>query len=393
MRWFDGEAWTEDTAPLPAAAPAPAPDPVPSSMPAFVASGLPALVPVPAGGAVWYPDGAAPAPEPVPVPAEHVAQHLAGQAAVPRQSVPDHDAAIAVPTTVPTGRRAARLAAAATAPARPVGPPPPPPAPEPPTGLTAVPTGRRAARLAAAAHEAPSAEVAPAVGVESVAVAAAPSADAAPTLSAAGPETAPAPESLHIPTLEPWEEAPVLPLALVAARPVRVPDVAPAVPWAAETTEAAGRPAPVPESAVWAPPAPAPVPAAPAAAAPDSPHPYAPPSPGARAPEGGWAGTQAFPGGYPDAEQLTRPGHDPHDALHWIVPLGRSWQSVVAGYLGLVGLVVWPLAPVAVVLGAWAMVRARSGGHGRGRAVFAIVAGVAGTAFGVLFLLSQAAPS
>lgn len=111
----------------------------------------------------------------------------------------------------------------------------------------------------------------------------------------------------------------------------------------------------------------------------------------ARAPVGGWAGPQAFPGGYPDAERAARPGNDPHDALHWIVPLGRSWQSIVAGYLGLVGIVLWPLAPVAAGLGIWAIVKARSGGHGRGRAVFAIVAGLAGTAFGVLFLLSLGA--
>ena len=141
----------------------------------------------------------------------------------------------------------------------------------------------------------------------------------------------------------------------------------------------------------WATPAPAPADAAPVAFASVTAHPYAPPAPEARAPEGGWGAPQAFPGGPAHPDAPARPGNDPHDALHWIVPLGRSWQSIVAGYLGLVGLVLWPLAPVAAGLGAWAMVKARSGGHGRGRAVFAIVTGVAGTAFGVIALLSLGA--
>ena len=59
--------------------------------------------------------------------------------------------------------------------------------------------------------------------------------------------------------------------------------------------------------------------------------------------------------------------------------MGRSWQSVVAGYLGLVAIVVWPLGPVALGFGVWAMRRAQDGGHGRGRAVLALVVGVLST--------------
>lgn len=80
--------------------------------------------------------------------------------------------------------------------------------------------------------------------------------------------------------------------------------------------------------------------------------------------------------------------HGPGNALHWVVPVGRSWQSVFAGYLGLFALAIWALGPVALGFGVWAMVRARSGGHGRGRAVFAIIGGLIGCVAGVWFLVS-----
>lgn len=82
------------------------------------------------------------------------------------------------------------------------------------------------------------------------------------------------------------------------------------------------------------------------------------------------------------------PDDGPGTALHWLVPVGRSWQSILAGYLGLAGLFVWVLAPVAIGFGVWAVRVARTGGHGTGRAVFGIVAGLAGTVFGLLFLAS-----
>ncbi|GEK22933.1 DUF2510 domain-containing protein [Cellulomonas xylanilytica] len=76
------------------------------------------------------------------------------------------------------------------------------------------------------------------------------------------------------------------------------------------------------------------------------------------------------------------------EALHWVLPVGRSWQSVLAGYLGLVALFVWPLAPVAIVLGVLGLRQARVGGRGSGRAWFAVVAGVLGCVVGVLYLVS-----
>ncbi|MEV4640947.1 DUF4190 domain-containing protein [Actinoplanes sp. NPDC049548] len=77
-------------------------------------------------------------------------------------------------------------------------------------------------------------------------------------------------------------------------------------------------------------------------------------------------------------------GESPASVVHWILPTGRSWQSIAAGYVGLVAIVAWFLGPVAVGLGVWALVKAsRDGSHGRGRAVFGAVVGVLAT---VLFL-------
>jgi hypothetical protein len=80
----------------------------------------------------------------------------------------------------------------------------------------------------------------------------------------------------------------------------------------------------------------------------------------------------------------------PTDAVHWMLPVGRSWQSITAGYVGLFSLGVWALGPVAIWLGIWAMQKASTGGHGRGRAIFAIVTGALGTLFMALFLVSSA---
>ena len=113
----------------------------------------------------------------------------------------------------------------------------------------------------------------------------------------------------------------------------------------------------------------------------------------------------AAPGWYPDARdprvlrwfdgyrwtQAVQPvAHDgPESTLHWMIPIGRSWQSVAAGYAGLVAAVAWMfgwMGPggvlfggvfgvASLVLGVQGVRRAAEGGNGRGRAVFAIVAG------------------
>jgi hypothetical protein len=109
----------------------------------------------------------------------------------------------------------------------------------------------------------------------------------------------------------------------------------------------------------------------------------APPWAGASAPP--WAGSSAPPWAGSSAPPA-RMGADPSDPAHWILPVGRSWQSITAGYLGLLGLVIWVLAPFALWLGIWAM--RIPGGHGRGRAVFAIITGALGVAFGAVAVLS-----
>ncbi|WP_237728324.1 hypothetical protein [Cellulomonas sp. APG4] len=111
--------------------------------------------------------------------------------------------------------------------------------------------------------------------------------------------------------------------------------------------------------------------------------------PGAGVPaEAPWRGS-GTPGGYGYGDVIGSTATDtygPSGAVHWLLPVGRSWQAVVAPYVGLISLLAFPLAPVAIGLGVWALARARRGGHGTGRAVFAIVTGLLGCAVGVWVL-------
>jgi hypothetical protein len=97
------------------------------------------------------------------------------------------------------------------------------------------------------------------------------------------------------------------------------------------------------------------------------------------------------PGGYPQAgyPQPSAPGGiahaGPSEAAHWLLPVGRSWQAVVAPYVGLFSMVIWVLVPVAIWFGVWAILKARTGGHGRGRAVVAIVTGLIGLLLAVVY--------
>ena len=81
----------------------------------------------------------------------------------------------------------------------------------------------------------------------------------------------------------------------------------------------------------------------------------------------------------------------PDETLHWLLPVGRSWESILAGYVGIAALFIWVLGPVAILLGVLALRRARTGGRGSGRAWFAVVAGVLGCVFGLVFLINGAA--
>lgn len=80
-------------------------------------------------------------------------------------------------------------------------------------------------------------------------------------------------------------------------------------------------------------------------------------------------------------------GQHPTDPIHWLVPTGRSWQSIASGYVGLVSLALFFLGPAAIVLGFLGLRAAdRQGTHGRGRSIFGIVTGCIGTLFGLLVL-------
>jgi hypothetical protein len=90
--------------------------------------------------------------------------------------------------------------------------------------------------------------------------------------------------------------------------------------------------------------------------------------------------THPRPYGPPQPAPTPGLGESPTDALHWVVPLGRTWQSVVASWLGALSIVIWLLGPVAFAMGTWALHDAASnGGRGRGRAAFAVAAGALST--------------
>ena len=111
---------------------------------------------------------------------------------------------------------------------------------------------------------------------------------------------------------------------------------------------------------------------------------------GQQYPAPGVAGAQQWPVQQWPTPQGSMAASGPTDAVHWMLPVGRSWQSITAGYVGLLALGIWVLGPVAIWLGIWAMQKARAGGHGRGRAIFAIITGTLGTLFMALFLVSRA---
>ncbi|MDT0166460.1 DUF2510 domain-containing protein [Actinotalea sp. AC32] len=94
---------------------------------------------------------------------------------------------------------------------------------------------------------------------------------------------------------------------------------------------------------------------------------------------------------YPAWGTPPAPENGPRNVVHWLLPVGRSWQSITAGYLGLLALGIWVLGPFAIATGVWALVRAsKHEGHGRGRAITGIVCGLVGTAILVAFAVNAA---
>lgn len=78
-------------------------------------------------------------------------------------------------------------------------------------------------------------------------------------------------------------------------------------------------------------------------------------------------------------------------AMRMILPVGRCPWAIAAGYLGLFSILLVP-APLALACGIVAVIRIRTtpGLHGMGRAIFGIIMGGLGTAFGILALIGAA---
>ena len=68
--------------------------------------------------------------------------------------------------------------------------------------------------------------------------------------------------------------------------------------------------------------------------------------------------------------------------MRMILPVGRAWQAIVAGYLGLLS-VLPAFGVLALIFGIWAVVVIRRDPrrHGMVRAIFGIIMGAIGTVF------------
>ncbi len=62
----------------------------------------------------------------------------------------------------------------------------------------------------------------------------------------------------------------------------------------------------------------------------------------------------------------------------WLLPVGRPWQAIVAGYSGLLGLVIIFLLPVSLGFGIWGLyaISKKPDAIGKGRCWFGIASGV-----------------
>ena len=74
--------------------------------------------------------------------------------------------------------------------------------------------------------------------------------------------------------------------------------------------------------------------------------------------------------------------------MRMLIPVGRSPWAIIAGYLGLFSVMLFP-APFALILGIIAFIDIRkNNSHGMGRAIFGIVMGTLGTGFLLFGLLA-----
>jgi hypothetical protein len=97
--------------------------------------------------------------------------------------------------------------------------------------------------------------------------------------------------------------------------------------------------------------------------------------------------------------QATTPGgttlvaHRPSvGAEYWLLPVGRSWQAVVAPWLGLFGVIIPLLGIAGIFFGVWALRLPMDPTRpGRVRPVVGIVLGLIGVAFWLLVLVASLA--
>lgn len=75
-----------------------------------------------------------------------------------------------------------------------------------------------------------------------------------------------------------------------------------------------------------------------------------------------------------------------------LIPVGRSGLAIVAGYVGLISILVFPLGPIAILFGVLAMrdINAHPEKHGMGRVIFAFIVGGIATLVLFYFLLKGA---
>lgn len=77
--------------------------------------------------------------------------------------------------------------------------------------------------------------------------------------------------------------------------------------------------------------------------------------------------------------------------MRMLLPVGRSWVAIIAGYLGLFAVLLIP-APLALLTGIMGImhIRRNPGTHGMGRAIFGIVMGALFTAVLIFVLITVA---
>jgi len=95
--------------------------------------------------------------------------------------------------------------------------------------------------------------------------------------------------------------------------------------------------------------------------------------------------------------QVTRPVSYTRDiaddaAMRMLIPVGRSFWAIAAGYLGLVSVLMCP-APLALVTGIIAIIdiKKHPDRHGMGRAIFGIVMGAIFTLIGLVVIVAALA--